>query len=138
MHADMSVTARISNANVDNRHVPPKYLPLQIIRSRILVFAIRTERTHIARRLMHEAVTYHFVFALEAFSAFGARTAGDGAVVGSILRVDVCVRAMRLVSTLCLVCFASHLSKRRINLLEQILCLKRKRIAVWIVASKSS
>jgi hypothetical protein len=64
------------------------------------VFSIWAERTHIARRLMHKAMAYHFVFAFEAFSAFGAWTAGDWAVVGSILRVDIRMRTVSLISNL--------------------------------------
>jgi hypothetical protein len=56
---------------------------------------IGTKRTHIPRRLMHEAVPNHFVFALEAFSAFGARAAADGAVVWAGLGVYVCVGTMK-------------------------------------------
>jgi hypothetical protein len=67
---------------------------LEIIGSRILVFAIRTKWTDIAGRLMHEAVADHFVLALEAFAAFGADTAGDGAVVWAVLEVHVCVGAI--------------------------------------------
>jgi hypothetical protein len=49
---------------------------------------------------MHEAMAYHFVFAFEAFAALGTRTAGDWAVVGSILRVDVRMRTVSLISNL--------------------------------------
>jgi hypothetical protein len=112
-------------------------LPLQIIGSRILVFSVWTEWTHIARRLMHEAVAYHFVFAFEAFSAFGTGTASDWAVVRPVLRVDVCVRTMPLISNFCLGhCLVSfELSK---NLLQQILRLKRKCIATRIITPKRS
>jgi hypothetical protein len=58
------------------------------------MFPIRTERTHIPRRLVHEAMPNHFVFALEAFSAFGAGAAQDGAVVRPGLGVYVCVGTM--------------------------------------------
>jgi hypothetical protein len=43
---------------------------LQIIGSRIFVFSIRTEWAYIARRLVNEAMSYHFVLAFEAFAAF--------------------------------------------------------------------
>ena len=75
--------------------------PLQIIRSRILVFAIRAERTHIARRLMHEAMADHFVFALEALAALGARAALHGAVVRSVLRVHIRMRAREHQISIC-------------------------------------
>jgi hypothetical protein len=47
---------------------------------------------------MHEAVADHFVLALEAFAAFGAETAGDGAVVWTVLGMHVCVGTIRLIS----------------------------------------
>jgi hypothetical protein len=43
---------------------------LQIVWSRILVFSIRTKGADVARGVVDEAVTYHFVFALEALAAF--------------------------------------------------------------------
>jgi len=45
------------------------------------MFPVRTIRTHIPGRVVHESVSFHFVFALEAFAARPALAAGDGAVV---------------------------------------------------------
>jgi hypothetical protein len=84
---------------------------------------------------MYEAVAYHFIFALEAFTAFGAWTAGDWAIVRSILRVHVCVRASRLISKFVWILLLLEVCN---NSLQQILRLERKRIASRIVASERS
>lgn len=63
--------------------------PLQIVWSRIFMLAIRAVRTHVAWRVVDEAVPDHFVFALEAPAAFATAAAFDGAVVRPVLRVDV-------------------------------------------------
>jgi hypothetical protein len=55
------------------------------------VLAVGTERAHIARGFVHQAVADHFVFALETFAGAGARAAGDGAVVRPRLGVNGCV-----------------------------------------------
>lgn len=47
------------------------------------MFSIRTERTNIPRRIVNEAVTFHFVLAFESFTAFAALATLDGAVVRS-------------------------------------------------------
>jgi len=64
-------------------------VPLQVIRSRISMFTVRTKGTDVAGGVMDEAVSFHFVFALEAFAAFAALAAFDGAVVWSLRGVDV-------------------------------------------------
>jgi hypothetical protein len=69
------------------------HMPLQVIRPRILVLSVGTKRTHIPGARVHEAVADHFVFALEAFAAFGTGAAGDGAVVRARLGVHVGVGA---------------------------------------------
>jgi len=48
------------------------------------MFSIRTERTNIARRIVNEAMTFHFVLALESFTTFATLTAFDGTVVRSV------------------------------------------------------
>ena len=68
-------------------------LPLQVVRSRVLVFSIGAERTHIARRIMYKAMPYHLVLAFEALSAFAAWTARDGAIMWAVLRMYVRMRA---------------------------------------------
>jgi hypothetical protein len=83
------------------------YTPLQIIRARILVFAIRAKRTYIPRRLMNEAVANHLVLALETFATFGAETAYDRAIVWSVLRVYIGVRTVILISA----CFQNTVYK---------------------------
>jgi hypothetical protein len=81
---------------------------------------------------MHEAMADHFVFALEALAAFGARAALDRAVVWSILAVHICVgtRQTRLVSRL------TKMRQLGGYSLQQILRLKRQRIAPGIIAPK--
>jgi hypothetical protein len=66
-----------------------KNVPLQIIRSGVFVLPIWTERTHIAGGLVHEAVSDHLVFTLEAFAAFASWAAFHWAEVWPCLRVDV-------------------------------------------------
>lgn len=55
---------------------------------------IRAEWAYITRRVMDKAMAFHFVFALEALAAFGARTAFYWAVVWTVLRVYICVGAV--------------------------------------------
>jgi hypothetical protein len=43
---------------------------LQIVRSRVLVFSIRTERADVAGGIVDEAMSDHFIFALESFATF--------------------------------------------------------------------
>jgi hypothetical protein len=64
-------------------------MSLQIVWPRILVFSIRTEGADVAGGVVDEAVTYHFVFALEPFAAFRAGAATHGAVMRPVLRVDI-------------------------------------------------
>jgi hypothetical protein len=47
---------------------------------------------------MDEAMPYHLIFSLEPLSALSPRTAFDGAVMRSALRVNICVRAIDVVS----------------------------------------
>lgn len=58
---------------------------------------LRAERADVARAVVHEPVADHLVLALEAFAAFGAGTACYGAVVWTVLAVDVLVRAGKAV-----------------------------------------
>jgi hypothetical protein len=51
-------------------HMMHPDVSLQIVRSRVLMFSIRTERTDVAGGIVDEAVSDHFVFPLEAFAAF--------------------------------------------------------------------
>jgi len=55
--------------------------PLKIVRSRISVFAQRTERAHIARTIVDQSVSDHFVLAFKALASFASGTAFDWAVV---------------------------------------------------------
>lgn len=47
-------------------------LPLQVVRSRILMLLVRAEGTNVSRRLMDQAVPDHLVLALEAFTTLAA------------------------------------------------------------------
>ena len=78
---------------MERRRQAGEDVPLQIIRSRILVLPIRAERTHVPRRLVHEAVSDHLVLPLEAFAAFRAGAVANGTVVRAVRRMNVCVRA---------------------------------------------
>jgi len=72
-------------------------------------------------------VAHHFIFALEAFSAEGARTPVYGTEVWAVLGVDVCVGAggVRIFFVLFLILFC---------LLEEILCLEWRSCAAWMGA----
>jgi len=47
------------------------------------MFSVWTERANVARRIVNEAVAFHFVLALESFTAFATLATFDGAVVRS-------------------------------------------------------
>lgn len=68
------------------------HAPLKIVWSRILMLSFGTEWADVAGRLMDEAMTYHFVFPLEAFATFRTWAALYRAVVRSNLAVYICVR----------------------------------------------
>lgn len=53
-----------------------------------------TKGADVARRLMHQAVTYHFILPFEAFTAFGPRTRLYRTVMRSVLTVHVCMGTM--------------------------------------------
>lgn len=59
-------------------------IPLQVIRSRILMLLIRTKRTHIARRPMHKTVADHFIFPFETSATHTVDTPFDRTIVWSI------------------------------------------------------
>jgi hypothetical protein len=65
--------------------------PLEIVGPRVFVFSVGTEWTDVTGRLMHEPMPDHFVFPLEALSTFSSWTIGNGAVMGTTLRVHICV-----------------------------------------------
>jgi hypothetical protein len=54
-----------------------------------------TERTNIAWAIVHQAVTNHFILALEPFAALGAGAACDRTVVWTALAVNVLMRAAK-------------------------------------------
>ena len=53
------------------------------------MFSVRTERADEPWAVVHQPVPNHLVLALEAFSAFASGTAGDRAIVRSILAVNI-------------------------------------------------
>jgi hypothetical protein len=55
------------------------------------MFPIRTKRTNITRRSVDETVPDHFIFPLEALSAFAAGTVSYRAEMRASLGVDVVV-----------------------------------------------
>lgn len=102
-----------------------KNVPLQIIGSGVLVLSVWTERTHVAGGLVHETVSDHLVFTLEALPALASRAAFDGAEVRPCLRVDVGVRTGQSIS-MCTGCL------QRDDLLQKVLRLERGRCTVWL------
>ncbi|OWP00770.1 hypothetical protein B2J93_8461 [Marssonina coronariae] len=62
-----------------------KKLPLKVIRAWILVLSVRAEGTHVAGRVVDEAVPDHLVFSLEPLPALASGAAFDAAVVGAVL-----------------------------------------------------
>lgn len=60
------------------------------------MLSIRAIWAYIARGVVHKAVSFHFVLALEAFAADGSLAAFDGAVVWAFGGVDVHVGAIRV------------------------------------------
>ena len=91
-----------------------------------------TERANIARRAMHQTMTNHFIFPLEAFPTFSPRTARHGAVMGTILRMHIGMRALSSVS------WIQKDIVRRVNLLEKVLGLKRRCCTAWVRASEDT
>lgn len=57
-----------------------------------------TKRAYVAWRLVNQAVTYHFIFSFKTFTALRTITCFYGAVMRSVLRVNVHVRASEAVS----------------------------------------
>lgn len=43
-------------------------MTLEVVGSRVFVFAVGAERTHVAGRVVDETMPYHFVLPLEAFA----------------------------------------------------------------------
>ena len=64
-------------------------IPLQVIRSRVSMLAIWTERAHITRTLMNEPMPDHLVLPFEAFAAFAARALLHWTVVRPQVRVHI-------------------------------------------------
>ena len=62
------------------------------------MFSFGTKWTYVAWRLMNQAVTYHFIFSFETLTALRTVTCLYRAVMGSVLRVNVHVRASGAVS----------------------------------------
>lgn len=62
-------------------YVVNPHMSLKIIRSGILVLSIWTERTHVARRLVNQAMSNHFIFPLKPFSTFCSWAAPNGTEV---------------------------------------------------------
>jgi hypothetical protein len=50
---------------------------------------IGTERTHIAWRIMHQAMAHHFILALESFPAYASWTTIYGTEMRSVLGMHV-------------------------------------------------
>ena len=59
-------------------------MSLQIIRARVPVLTVLAEGADVAGGVVDEAVPNHLVLPLEAFAAFAAGAAADGAVVRAV------------------------------------------------------
>jgi hypothetical protein len=70
-----------------------KSSPLQIVRPRIPVLLVRTERADITRRVMDQPMPYHFILSLETLPSDSSRAVFDRAIMGPTLRMNICVRA---------------------------------------------
>lgn len=68
-----------------------KYIPLKIVRPRIFVLLIWTERTDVARGVVHEAMSHHFILALESFPADSTGTSFLRTEMWSVLGMHVCM-----------------------------------------------
>lgn len=64
-------------------------IPLKIVWSRVFMLLVRAERTDVARRVVHQTMSHHFVLALEAFPAGSTRTSFDRTEMRSVLGMHV-------------------------------------------------
>lgn len=87
-------------------------MSLEIVRSRVAVFAIGAERADVSRRVVDEPMSVHLILPLEAAAALSSRTALHRAEVGSCFRVNVLVRG------------------------KEVLGVERRRVAAFVVATK--
>lgn len=85
---------------------------------------IGTEWTYIARRVMHQAMTHHFILALETLPTDAAWTAFYGTEMGPFLGMHVRMGAVSAVSSELKCVLTAD------NLLKEILGLERRRCAV--------
>ncbi len=60
------------------------------------MFSFGTERTYVARGLVDQTMSDHLIFPLEPLTPFRTVTSLHRTVVGSVLRVDVFMRALEL------------------------------------------
>lgn len=74
------------------------HVPLEVVRSRILVFSIRTKWANIARRIVYQTMSNHLVLSLKAFSTFASGAAFDHAVVRPIRRMNIGMRIEEILS----------------------------------------
>lgn len=63
--------------------------PLQVIRSWILMFPLRTEWADISRRIVHKSMPDHLVFSFESFPSDPSWTVRNWTVVWAFLRVHI-------------------------------------------------
>lgn len=64
---------------------------MQIIRPRILVLLVRTERAHVARRVVDKPVPDHLILTLEPLAVHGPRTPCNRTEMGSVLGMHICM-----------------------------------------------
>ena len=76
-------------SNVSHNVARKWYIPLQVVRPRVFVLAVRAERTDIAGAVMYKPVPDHLVLPLETLPSLSACTAWNRAIVRSCGRMDV-------------------------------------------------
>lgn len=62
-----------------------RHIPLQIVRSWILMLPVRTERANITWTIMNKSMPDHLVLSLESFATFTSCAAFHRTIVWSIL-----------------------------------------------------
>lgn len=106
-------------------------MSLQILRPRIFVLSIRTERTYITGRIVNKTMANHLILTLETLSSWPSRTSDNWTKVRTIRRMYIRMRALLDVSSR-----TTLNNGKRMHLLEQVLCLKRQGSTPWKVASE--
>lgn len=81
------------------------------------MFPIRTEGTHVARRIMNKTMSNHLILPLESLPAFTPRTTLDTTVMRSMYRMDIGVGIQQILQS-------------QIRLRSILLCLLEVKVGV--------